>query len=328
MTLFRLIRTAIVGSILSALASLHGHAQDFPNRPVTIVVPFAPGGAGDILARLIGQKLEQKWGKSVVVENRAGGGSVIGANAVARAAADGHTLMIAPSATMAVNVTLYKSLSYDPTADFIPLALVAQTPFVLVVNPDLPVMTVRELIQYVKDRAGKVSYATSGAGVPHHLYAELLKSMTGIQMSPVVYRGSLPALNDVVAGHVPLMFVDLGPSLGIIQAGKVRPLGVSTKARVQNIPDVPPIAESGVPGFDAASWQMIVAPAKTPRALIDKLHADIKSVLALPDIQDGITKSGMGLMDSPSVEGLQDFIKSEIVRWGKVVEQAGIAGSQ
>jgi tripartite-type tricarboxylate transporter receptor subunit TctC len=328
MTPFRLIRTAIAGLMLTVLAGTHGHAQDFPNRPVTIVVPFAPGGAGDILARLIGQKLEQKWGKSVVVENRAGGGSVIGANAVARAAADGYTLMIAPSATMAVNVTLYRSLSYDPTADFIPLALVAQTPFVLVVNPDLPVKTVRELIQYVRDRAGKVSYATSGAGVPHHLYAELLKSMTGIQMSPVVYRGSLPALNDVVAGHVPLMFVDLGPSLGIIQAGKVRPLGVSTKARVQNIPDVPPIAESGVPGFDAASWQMIVAPAKTPRPLIDKLHADIKSVLALPDIQDGITKSGMGLIDSPSVEGLQDFIKSEIVRWGKVVEQAGIAGSQ
>ncbi len=152
--------------------------------------------------------------------------------------------------------------------------------------------------------------------------------MTGIQMSPVMYRGSLPALNDVIAGHVPLMFVDLGPGLGLIQAGKVRPLGVSTKTRVPNIPDVPPIAESGVPGFDAASWQMIVAPAKTPRQVIDKLHADIKSVLAMPDIRDGITRSGMGLMDSPSVEGLQDFIKSEIVRWGKVVQQAGIAGSQ
>jgi tripartite-type tricarboxylate transporter receptor subunit TctC len=290
-------------------------------------VPFAPGGAGDILARMIGQKLEQRWGKSVVIENKTGAGGAVGAIAVARAPADGHTLLIAPSATMAVNVTLFKSLPYDPTADFIPLALAAQTPFVLVVNPDLPVNTVRELIQYVRDRAGRVSYATSGAGVPHHLYAELLKSMTGIQMSPVMYRGSLPALNDVVAGHVPLMFVDLGPSLGIIQAGRVRPLGVSTKDRVPNIPDVPPIADT-VAGFDAASWQMIVAPAKTPRPVIDKLHADLKNVLALPDIRDGITRSGMGLMDSPSVEGLQDFIKSEIVRWGKVVEQAGIAGSQ
>jgi tripartite-type tricarboxylate transporter receptor subunit TctC len=321
-------RSAVAGFVLSVLASLHGHAQDFPNRPVTIVVPFAPGGAGDILARLIGQKLEQTWGKSVVVENRTGAGGVVGAISVARAPADGHTLLIAPSATMAVNVTLFKTLPYDPTVDFIPLALAAQTPFVLVVNSDLPVKSVRELIQYVKDRGGQVSYATSGAGVPHHLYAELLKSMTGIQMSPVMYRGSLPALNDVIAGHVPLMFVDLGPSLGLIQAGKVRPLGVSTKARVPNIPDVPPIAEAGVPNFDAASWQMIVAPAKTPRPVIDKLHADIKSVLAMPDIQEGITKSGMGLMDSPSVEGLQDFIKSEIVRWGQVVEQAGIAGSQ
>jgi tripartite-type tricarboxylate transporter receptor subunit TctC len=321
-------RVAAAVLLLSVLASLPGHAQEFPTRPVTIVVPFAPGGAGDILARLIGPRLEQRWGKSVVVENRPGGGSVVGALAVARAAPDGHTLMIAPSATMAVNVTLYKSLPYDPTADFIPLALAAQTPFVLVVNPNIPVRSVRELIQYVKDRAGQVSYATSGAGVPHHLYAELLKSMTGIQMSPVVYRGSLPALNDVVAGHVPLMFVDLGPGLGIIQAGRVRPLGVSTKTRVPNIPDVPPIAEAGVPGFDAASWQMIVAPGKTPRPVVDKLHADLKSVLALPEIRESITRSGMGLMDGPSVEALQDFVKSEIVRWGKVVEQAGIAGSQ
>jgi tripartite-type tricarboxylate transporter receptor subunit TctC len=328
MKLLRFARVTAAGLVLTLLAGLQCQAQDFPNRPVTIVVPFAPGGAGDILARMIGQKLEPKWGKSVVIENKAGAGGIVGANTVARAVADGHTLMIAPSATMAVNVTLYKTLSYDPTADFIPLALVAQTPFVLVVNPDLPVKTVRELIQYVKDRPGQISYATSGAGVPHHLYAELLKSMTGIQMSPVTYRGSLPALNDVIAGHVPLMFVDLGPSLGLIQAGKVRALGVSTKTRVPNIPDVPPIAESGVPGFDAASWQMIVAPARTPRPLIEKLHADLKSVLALPEIREGITKSGMGLMDSPSVDALQNFIKSEIVRWGKVVQQAGIAGSQ
>jgi tripartite-type tricarboxylate transporter receptor subunit TctC len=328
MNLRQLARAAAAALLLGLLAGGQLHAQDFPTRPVTIVVPFAPGGAGDILARMIGQRLEQRWGRTVVVENRPGGGSVVGAIAVARAAPDGHTLMIAPSATMAVNVTLYKSLPYDPTVDFTPLALAAQTPFVLVVNPSLPVQTVGELIQYVKDRAGQVSYATSGAGVPHHLYAELLKSMTGIQMSPVVYRGSLPALNDVIAGHVPLMFVDLGPSLGIIRAGGVRPLGVSTRTRVPNIPDVPPIAESGVPGFDAASWQMIVAPGKTPQPVVDKLHADLKSILALPEIRESITRSGMGLMDSPSVEALQDFVKSEIVRWGKVVEQAGIAGTQ
>jgi len=163
--------------------------------------------------------------------------------------------------------------------------------------------------------------------VPHHLFAELLKTMTGIQMSPVAYRGSLPALNDVIAGHIPLMFVDLGPSLGLIRAGKVRALGVSTKERLASLPDVPPIADT-VPGFDAASWQMLVAPAKTPQPVIDKLHTDLQAVLAMPDVQQGITKVGMGLMEPRSVEALQAFIKSEIARWGKVVRQAGIAGSQ
>jgi tripartite-type tricarboxylate transporter receptor subunit TctC len=235
--------------------------------------------------------------------------------------------MIAPSSTLAVNVTLYKKLSYDPTTDFVPLALAAQTPFVLVVNPSIPAKTVQELLDYVRSKDGKISYATAGAGVPHHLFAELLKTMTGIRMSPVAYRGSLPAVSDVVAGHMPLMFVDLGPSLGLIRAGKIRALGVSTKTRLAVLPDVPPIADT-VPGFDAASWQMLVAPAKTPRPVIDKLHTDLKEALALPDVRENITKAGMGVMESPSVEALQGFIKSEIARWGKVVHEAGIAGSR
>jgi len=164
--------------------------------------------------------------------------------------------------------------------------------------------------------------------VPHHLFAELLKSMTGIEMSPVAYRGSLPALNDVVAGHIPLMFVDLGPSLGIIQSGKVRPLGISTKERFAALPDVPPLAEAGVPGFDAASWQMVVAPAKTPRAVVEKLHTDFKRVLDTPESKEQILKSGMIPTANSSVASLQDFIKSEIARWSKVVAQAGLTGSQ
>jgi tripartite-type tricarboxylate transporter receptor subunit TctC len=229
---------------------------------------------------------------------------------------------------MAVNVSLYKALSYDPVADFVPLALAAQTPFVLVVNPDLPVKSIPDLIKYAKEQGGKLSYATSGPGAPHHLFAELLKGMTGIEMSPVAYRGSLPALNDVVAGHIPLMFVDLGPSLGIIQSGKVRPLGISTKERFAALPDVPPLAEVGVPGFDAASWQMLVAPAKTPRPVIDKLHADFKRVLDTPESKDQILKNGMIPAANPSVAGLQDFVKSEIARWSKVVAQAGLTASQ
>ena len=302
-------------------------AQDFPTRPVTIVVPFTAGGAGDILSRMLAPHLERKWKQSIVVDNKPGAGGVIGAQTLTRAAPDGYTLMIAPSGTLAVNVTLYKSLSYDPAVDFVPLALVAQTPFVLVVNPDLPVKTTAEVIEWVKQRPAQVSYATAGPGVPHHLFAELLKSMTGIQMSPVAYRGSLPALNDVVAGHVPLMFVDLGPSLGLIQGGKVRPIGVSTASRLPQLPDVPPIADT-IPGFDAASWQMMVAPARTPRPVVEKVHADVKEILALAEVKEAIGKNGMGLLASRSVEELQGFIRSEIARWAKVVQQAGIAGSQ
>ena len=317
---------ACAGMIV-AVGATPATAQDFPARPVTMVVPFPPGGAGDILSRTLAPRLEQKWGKPLVVENKPGAGSLIGATAVQKAAPDGYTLMIAPSGTMAINVTLYKALPYDPTTDFVPLALAAQTPFVLIVNPDLPVKTVSDLIKLAKERAGKLSYASAGPGVPHHLFAELLKTMTGIEMTHVPYKGSLPALNDVIAGHVPLMFVDLGPALPMIQAGKVRAIGVSTAARLASLPDVPPVGDT-VPGFGAASWQMIAAPAKTPRPVVDKLHADFTSVLAMPEVREQIAKTGMVPMDGMPIAGLQQFVTSEIDRWGKVVKQAGIAGSQ
>ncbi len=302
--------------------------QEFPSHNVTMIVPFAPGGAGDILARTLAPKVEAKWGKTLVVENKPGAGGVTGAVATAKADADGHTLMIAPSATMAVNVSLFKALPYDPVKDFVPLALAAQTPFVLVVNPHLPVRSVADLVRYAKEKEGKLSYATAGAGVPHHLFAELLKSMIGIEMSPVAYRGSLPALNDVIAGHVPLMFVDLGPSLGLIQAGKVRPLGISTKARFEGLPNVPPLAEVGVPGFDAASWQMIVAPAATPKPAVDRLHADLNAALQEAETRAQILRSGMLPVGASSIDQLESFVASEITRWSKVVQKAGLTGSQ
>lgn len=316
--------------IALALALVAGGAaaQEFPSRNVTMIVPFTAGGAGDILSRTLAPKLEQKWNKTLVVDNKPGAGGVIGAVATAKSEPDGYTLMIAPSATMAVNVSLFKALPYDPVADFVPLALAAQTPFVLVVNPEIPVHSIADLIKYAKEKEGKLSYATAGPGVPHHLFAELLKSILGIQMSPVAYRGSLPALNDVVAGHVPLMFVDLGPSLGIIQAGKVRPIGISTRTRFAGLPNVPPLAEVGVPGFDAASWQMIVAPAKTPQPVITKLHADISSVLDTDDSRAAIGRNGMLPVAPSSVDNLKGFVAAEITRWSKVVQQAGLTGSQ
>jgi tripartite-type tricarboxylate transporter receptor subunit TctC len=302
-------------------------AQDYPARPVTIVVPFAAGGGTDILGRLVAEHLEQRFGKLFIVENKPGAGSTTGAAFVARANPDGYTLLMAPSPTMSIAVTIYRSLPYDPLADFVPLALIAQTPFVLVVNPSLPAHSVKELIALAKDKPGELAFGSAGPGTPHHLYAELFKSMTGIAMSHVPYRGSLPLLNDVVAGHIPLAFVDFGPAVGMLQAGLVRPLGISTKMRLAQFPDIPPIADA-VPGFDAASWQMIVAPARTPAPIVDKMHAELTRVVAPPEFEHQIIAGGMLPMDNPSVDGLRGFVRSEIARWGAVVKRAGLEGTE
>ena len=314
---------ACVGALLCGVAL----AQDFPKRAVTIVVPFAAGGGGDILARMAVQQLEAKWGVPVVVENKPGAGGNIGATAVARAAPDGYTLLLAGSPQFAVNVTLFKSLPYDPVNDFTPLAMAAATPFVLVVNPKVPVKTVAEFVAYAKAQPQPLNYATAGFGVPHHLYMELLKSMTGVNMTPVPYRGSAPALSDVVAGHIPTMFVDLGPGLGQMQAGAVRSLGGSLAKRLEALPDVPAINDT-LPGFDVASWQMYAAPAGTPRDIIANLNADLCEVLDQPQMKQQVSKAGMLPLDAGKVEDLQAFVKSEIKRWGDVVRKAGIEGSQ
>jgi tripartite-type tricarboxylate transporter receptor subunit TctC len=325
--LFGRILLAIVLSLAILPASLL-RAEDYPARTVTIVNPFAPGGGTDLLARMVAQKLEQRLGQSFVIENKTGAGSIIAAVAVQKAAPDGYTLLMAPTPTMAVNVSLYKTLPYDPQTDFVPLALLGQTPFVLVVNPQLPVMSVADLVAYSNANPGKLTFASVGPGVPHHLYMEMLKSMTGIKATYVPYRGSLPALNDVIAGHVPMMFVDFGPAAGALQAGTVRPLGTSAKTRVPGYPDIPPLNEAGVPGFDAVGWQMLVAPAKTPRPVIDRLHAELRTILAQQDIKDQIIKIGFLPAEDKTVEQLQAYVKSETERWGKVVRDAGIAGSQ
>jgi tripartite-type tricarboxylate transporter receptor subunit TctC len=313
-------------AVIAPLGSLR--AQDYPSRPITTVVPFPPGGAGDILSRILGKHLEQRLGKPFVVENKPGGGGVIGVVAAARAIPDGHTLVMSPSGPIAVNPTLMKSLPYDSIADFTPLALVAGTPFMLIVNPSLPVHSLADLIKYAKDKGGPLPFAMVGPGTPHHLFAEMLRGMTGIEITYVPYKGSQPAITDVMAGHVPVMFCDLGPAGPQIAAGKVRAIGSSTMTRLPNHPDIPSLSESGVRGFDAASWQMLLTPAKAPKPVVDKLHAELKAILALAEIKETIAKNGMVPMPENSVDGLQKFVKSEIDRWGKVVRDAGIAGSQ
>ncbi len=206
--------------------------------------------------------------------------------------------------------------------------MLAQAPFFLLVNPSLPVKSVQELIAFAKANPGQLSYGSGGVGAPHHLYAELLKSMTGIAMTHVPYKGSLPALNDVVAGHIQLMFCDIPPAAGMVQAGKVRALAVSTKARLAAYPQIPSVDESGVPGFDVAGWFMLTAPAETPRPVVDKLHDTLKAIMDTPEMKEHIAKLSLVPMDTPPVEDMRAFVKAEVVRWGKVVQAAGIAGTE
>jgi tripartite-type tricarboxylate transporter receptor subunit TctC len=318
----------IAAALAAFLFCVQSQAQDYPSRPITFVVPFTPGAATDFLARLLGKELEERLGKPVVVENRPGAGTNIGSSSVAKAAPDGHTLLMATSTPMAINASLYKNLSFDPTTDFVPLAMVAQSPFVLIVKPSLPVKSVAELIALAKEKPGQLSYGSAGPGSPHHLFAELFSSMTGTKMNHIVYRGSVPALNDVVAGHIDLMFCDFASAVGMLQGERVRPLGVSTAARIAAFPNIPPINDAGVPGYDVAAWFMVVTTGKSPSVAVDRLHGELKSILAKPDIRDQVVKQSLLPMPSKSVPEMQEFVKSEIVRWGKVVEQAGIKGSQ
>jgi tripartite-type tricarboxylate transporter receptor subunit TctC len=320
--------TLFIMALASAMPFGPARGQDYPSRPVTTVVPFAAGGAGDILSRILSKHLEQRLGKPFVVENKPGAGGVTGVLAMTKSAPDGHTLLMTPSGPVAVNPTLMKSLPYDPVADMMPLALVAGTPFMLVVNPALPINSLADLIKYSKERPDPIPFAMVGPGTPHHLFAEMLAGMTGIKVRYVPYRGSQPAITDVIAGHVPMMFCDLGPAGPQIASGKVRAIGSSTKARLAAFPNVPSLHEAGATGFDAASWQMLVAPGKAPRSVVDKLNAELKAILALPDVKEAIAKNGMVPMPENSVEGLQKFVKAEIERWGKVVSGAGIAGSR
>jgi tripartite-type tricarboxylate transporter receptor subunit TctC len=321
------LRGVLVALSLATLASV-ASAQDFPSRPLTMVVPFTPGAATDFIGRLLGKELEERLGKPVVVENRPGAGTNIGSNSVAKAAPDGYTLLIATSTPMAINVSLYKSLSFDPTTDFVPLAMVAQSPFVLIVKPSLPVKSVQELIALAKEKPGQLSFGSAGPGSPHHLFAELFASMTGTKLNHIVYRGSVPALNDVVAGHIDFMFCDFASALGMLQGDKVRPLGVSTAARIPAFPNLPPISETGLPGYDVAAWFMVVTTGKSPQPVVDRLHGELKSILAKPEVKEQLVKLSLLPMDSKSVSEMQAFVKSEIRRWGKVVEAAGIKESQ
>jgi tripartite-type tricarboxylate transporter receptor subunit TctC len=314
--------------LASLLTSTFARAQDYPNRLITLVVPYPAGGGLDVFARMLAAPLAERLGRPIVIENRPGAGTVIGAGYAAKAPADGYTLMLGTSTPLAVAVTLHKNLSYAPARDFIPIALVANAPFLLIVNPSLPIKSIPDLVKLASETPGKLSYGSAGPGSPQHLSMELLKSITGMQLVHVPYKGDAPAITDLLAGHIPVQFAEATPVLPLIGAGKVRALGVSSINRIPTAPDIPPLAEAGAPGFDFVSWQMIVAPANTPRPIVDRLHGVIKEILALPEVRADFAKTGRISVDYLSVEDMQRFIASEITRMGKIVDQAGIAGSE
>jgi tripartite-type tricarboxylate transporter receptor subunit TctC len=320
---------AVVGLAALVLPASPARAQDYPTRTVTIVAPSAPGGMYSILARLIGGKLERLYGKSFVVENRPGASSVTGAVAVMRAPPDGYTLMVATSSTLATNVTLHKNLPYDPLADFVPITLIALSPEVLLVNASLPVRSIADLVALARTTPGGLSFGSAGPGTAQHLNGELLKAALGVELHHIPYKGIQPALNDLAGGHIALMSAPIPVALPLVQGARVRMLGVTTKERLEAIPDVPPLAEIGVPGYNAPSWFMLVAPARTPRAIIDKLHLDLRAVLDEPDVREEfIMRQGLIPVRSPPPDELKRFVATEIVRFGDIVRKTGLAGSE
>ena len=320
-------RILVALAVLTFAAASAG-AQNYPSRPVTVVVPYAAGGNTDAIARTLAHRLEQRLGQPFVIEQRLGAASVIGATYVSRAAPDGYTILIGTSTTMAVNINVYKKLPYDPTKDLVPIALVAGVPFVLVVNPALPIKSLADLVRYAKAQPDGITYASNGPGGAAHLFAELLGGELGIKLVHVPYKGLSPALNDIVAGHVQMMFGDFATAQPLIQAGKLRPLGVSTAKRVGVAPEIPALVEVGLKDFDASSWQMMIAPGKIPPDILRRLSTEIRTIMKEPAVQKEFVGRGMISLDGGTPEELQAYVKSEIIRWGAVAKRAGVYSTQ
>lgn len=322
-------RRFALGSIASAVvlgAGLLGGtsalAQAYPTKPVTIIVPFAAGGTTDILARIIGQALTAELGQSVVVDNRAGAGGNIGGQAAAKATPDGHTLFMGTVGTHAINASLYKKMPFDPVKDFAPLTRVANVPNLLVANPAQPYKSVKDLIAYAKANPGKVNFGSSGNGSSIHLSGELFKSLAKVDMQHVPYKGSAPAVTVLLGNQIGIMFDNMPSAIQHVRSGKLVPLAVTTAKRSPELPNVPTIAEAGVPGYEATSWFGMFAPAGTPAPVLAKLNAAIVKVLGQPDVKKKINEQGAEVY-SETPEQFAAFIQAESVKWGKVVKESG-----
>jgi tripartite-type tricarboxylate transporter receptor subunit TctC len=310
-------------AVAAALGAVGGaQAQDYPVRAIRIVVPSSPGGGTDILARQIAVKLTERWGQQVIVDNRPGAGQMIGLELVAKAAPDGYTLVMAAT-PLAVNTVLFKKVPYDPLRDFAPVTQVAAMPNLLVAHPALPARTIKQVIALAKARPGELTYSSSGIGTGPHLSMELFNAMAGVKIEHVPYKGTSPAMVDTISGHVQMLMSTLLPPLPHLKPGRLRALGVTSAARLASLPDVPTVAEGGVPGYEVVGWYGMAAPANTPRAIVAKLHSEIAAILQAPETREKLAAEGADPVGS-TPEQFGAFIKAEIEKWGKVVKTAGI----
>jgi tripartite-type tricarboxylate transporter receptor subunit TctC len=313
---------ALAAVVSLAAVSTLAAAQAWPSKPIKYVVPFAAGGTTDILARTISEKLSVALGQPVVVENKPGAGGGVGAAEVAKAAPDGYTIMGGTISTHAINASLYKNLPYDPVKDFAAITLIARVPNMLVINNDIPAKNVAELIALMKASPGKWSFASSGNGTSQHLSGELFKGMAGVEMQHIPYKGSPPALTDVMGGQVNMTFDNITTAWTLAKSGKLRALAVTTAKRSPVAPDVPTLAESGLPGYEVGSWQGVFAPAGTPPDIVKRLNAEIVKIINSPDVQKKLLELGAEPVGNSSEE-FSALVKTEVVKWGDVVKKSG-----
>ena len=308
---------------VGAQAPSTGSGQAYPAKAVRMIVGFPAGGTSDIMARLTGQKLSEAWGQTFIIDNRPGAGGNIGTELVAKSAPDGYTLLVSPGSTLTSNPAVYSKVPFDTVRDFAPVTIIAGVPNALVVHPSVPVNNVKELIALAKSRPGQLAYASTGAGQSTHLSAELLKLSAGINMIHVPYKGSAPALTDIVAGQVSVMFDNLPSCLPFIKSGRLKPLAVSSATRSRALPDLPTVAESGVPGFDVTVWFAVLAPAATPRDIVNRLNGEIIKAIKTPDMRERLAQQGAEPVGNTSDE-FAAVIKRDLAKWAKVVKDAGI----
>jgi len=314
---------ALIACAAVALWASAAHAAGYPTRPVTLVVAFTPGGPSDVLSRVVGKQLEKILGVPFVIENRPGGGGNIAAEFVARANPDGYTLLMGNNSILATNGSLYPRLNYDAEKDFAPISMVGSQPNILVVNPSMPIYSLADLISFAKQRPGGLNYGNSGYGAAAHLAAELFKSEAHVEIVGVSYKGAAPALQDLIAGHTQLMFATSASVIGHIKAGILRPIAVTTLQRTALMPELPTVAESGLPGFDATTWHGLVAPTGTPQEAIETLHRATVEALKDPETMKRLADLGVDIAGTSPAE-FAAYIKSEIPKWTAVVKAAGV----